>query len=411
MASLRSATLLLTSFIARAAGQAILFWAFARIGGAASAGQFAIGFAVSTPVFMLADLGLRNVLQTLRAPPSFSVFLVLRVATSLVASAALVVAVTSGLIDVSLPVVLGLVGLKFADSIIDICHGDLQARNEIGTVALTNWVNALASCLVAVLAVYVVGSAVLALLGSLVVSAVVAVWLLTGIGRVKAFDYSAFRFSEPHRRLLRVGAQVGMAQCLVACLVYLPVLFLTLGGTESDVGVLAAALYAITFANLFYSALMQTWLSPLRACVDRAEASAAKTLWWRFVMIMSGVGLVASVSVTFLLPAMLQVVFGQEFLITTRAAFIIGMTLMALAWEYTANILLLVSNRYGSPLGGSLVALLVAVGVALLLLPHASVTTAAALGLVGVTSRAVFATAVASIRSRAGRGWILHAAR
>ena len=118
--------LLLSAYVGKAATQLLLLLAYARSGGADEAGRFAFAVAVCTPVFILSELALRNVFQTLRDAPPLVVFL-LRVCTSIIAAA--VVAVVASLVSGFPPAsVLGLLlVLRVAERALDICYGGRAA--------------------------------------------------------------------------------------------------------------------------------------------------------------------------------------------------------------------------------------------------------------------------------------------
>src|SRR5690554_1974078 len=76
---MRSSLVLLSGYAGKSATSFLILWGFARLDGAAGAGEFAFAMAVSFPVFIFLELGLRNVLQTLHHSPPFRAYLWLRV--------------------------------------------------------------------------------------------------------------------------------------------------------------------------------------------------------------------------------------------------------------------------------------------------------------------------------------------
>ena len=113
--------------IVYAASRALLLVLVAKLGTAQMVGQFALAFAVTTPVFVLADLDLRSVLATdTGGRLEFGHYLGLRLVTTALALAA--VAVIAALQDnPQAALVMALVGAaKAFETMSDMLHGLLQ---------------------------------------------------------------------------------------------------------------------------------------------------------------------------------------------------------------------------------------------------------------------------------------------
>lgn len=119
----------------------------ARFGGAESVGTFAYGLAITTPIFLLADLQLRG-LQAAdsKGALSFRLLLSTRIVTTLAASvvALALVFLLSESPGTRAVTVLCAVGKSF-DSFITLLHGHYQRRKRMLAIALTQALNGVAS--------------------------------------------------------------------------------------------------------------------------------------------------------------------------------------------------------------------------------------------------------------------------
>ena len=136
-----------TSNAVYAACQGAILIVLARWGGPPLAGQYALALAISTPVLMLAHLQLRN-LQTTDARGEFALadYLTLRLVATTIAVAAIAVV----LAPLAQPwpaklAILSVAVLKGIEGLIDIAHGQLQARERNDRIAVSLIVRGLAT--------------------------------------------------------------------------------------------------------------------------------------------------------------------------------------------------------------------------------------------------------------------------
>lgn len=136
-----------TSNAVYAACQGAILIVLARWGGPPMAGQYALALAIATPVLMLAHLQLRN-LQTTDARGEFALadYLTLRFVATTIAVAAIAVV----LVPLAQPwpaklAILSVAVLKGIEGLIDIAHGQLQARERNDRIAVSLIVRGLAT--------------------------------------------------------------------------------------------------------------------------------------------------------------------------------------------------------------------------------------------------------------------------
>lgn len=377
--------LLLSGYLGRSLTQVVLLWACASQAGASGAGQFATVLALTTPIFAVAELALRNVYQTQVDAPSFRIFFLIR-AFFAVSAAALIVLVAVSLREFgSFALLAPVLAMKVADSAIDICVAALQVERRYFAAAAWMWVNTAGTIVVLTLGVtsgldpegLVWASAAV----SWAVLAIFAPLLLTARG---PWIPSRAQLAS----VLRAGIALGAAQGVSSLSFYLPTLFLTVAATSSDVGVFAVGQYAVIAGSLVLSSLMQTWLSPLRHATDHGDADYRHVRRAATVMVI--IGLLGATVTTGFLPAVTAGFFGPEFELSWWEAVAFGIAVAALGLDYAATTALLVLNRYGRRTFGVLCGLMTGAFSALVLVDDASVLTAAWVLALSLTGSAAF---------------------
>lgn len=385
---MRSSLLLLTGYAGKSATTFLILWGFARLSGAEGAGEFAFAMAVSFPVFILLELGLRNVLQTLHDSPPFRAYLLLRLAGVAIAVAG--IAAAAAVVDgfPALPVLVPLLGMRAADSVLDICYGCLQADGRFGAVAGWMWVNNLLTVVAVAVPIALGLSAPVSIWGSFAASAVVLmpvmVWCLRSV------DPTPWRPSVADtRRILSAGGRLGASLGLSSAMTYLPTVYLAASASAAVVGVFAVTQYVVTFANLFLSSIQQAQLRGLRAALASGGTERLRALSLRIGGRELLVGLGVAVLAVAAFPPLLSVVFGDEFVITRLEFLPIALTVVALSADYATSAPQLVLNRYSSRVGVAVVGLAAALVVAGATLQDATITTAGYVVLAGVAARAL----------------------
>lgn len=385
---MRSSLLLLSGYAGKSATSFLILWGFARLTGAEGAGEFAFAMAVSFPVFILLELGLRNVLQTLQGSPPFRAYLLLRAAGVAVAVGGLAVAAV--LVDGFPPsaVLVPLLGMRAADSLLDICYGCLQADGRIGSVARWMWINNLLTVVAVAVPIAAGLAAEVSIWGSFAASAVILVPV--ALRCLRTIDPTPWRPNRPDaRRILGAGTHLGVSQGLSSAMTYLPTVYLAASASPSVVGVFAVTQYVVTFGNLFLSSIQQTQLRGLRHALAEGGRTRLRSLSVRIGVREVGVGLGLAVVAFAAFPPVLPLVFGDEFQIGYLEFLPIALTVVALSADYAASAPQLVLNRYLSRVGVALAGLVAALVVAGATFEDASLMSAGYVVLAGVLTRAV----------------------
>jgi O-antigen/teichoic acid export membrane protein len=388
--------LLLSGYLGRAGTQFVILWAFARESGSAGAGEFALAFAVATPVFVLFDLALRNVYQTLQDAPAFRTYLRIRLVSAGAAALLLGAADAAGVLEVRASILVPLLVMKAADTVLDLCCARLQVVKRIPQVAALNWLNTVLTLVLVSFSLATGLGAEVALAGS----------ALASVGTLGAAVPLLGRHPDTGRggpaavqAILRAGVTLGLAQTLTAALTYVPTWYLASGADTRAVGVFAACQYTVTLTALFLNSLTQTWLSDLRRIYDAEGRAALNRHASRIGIGTQAIATLGGALTLVLLVPVLPWVFGPDFEISYMVALPFALTIVALGVEAAVASVLLVLNKYGSRLATAVAANLSAVVLALITVNDASILTAGYVLLLGVATRCLAST-VTLIRAR-----------
>ena len=245
-----------------AAFQWAMLIALAKLGSAETVGLFSLALAVTAPVFMLANLQLRNVQATdARREHTPADYLGLRMMTTVAALAVLAVIVSVGGYGRVAAGVILLLGLaKGFEAVADVVHGYFQARERMDVVARSLVLKGAISLPLLAGAVHFLGSLTLG------VAALAAAWLgvlvlfdsrraarlhlAEGMGRLRICLQG-----ERLRPLLAVTWPLGLSNMLISLTVNVPRFVIESRLGAADLGIFAALAYLMTAGQLAAGAL------------------------------------------------------------------------------------------------------------------------------------------------------------
>ncbi|MFC4553698.1 oligosaccharide flippase family protein [Georgenia faecalis] len=393
--------LVLGGVLGRAAAQWVLVWIFALAGGPEEVGEYSYALAVATPVFLLLQLGLRNVYVTWPSRPPFGRFLGIRVIGS---GAAAVVVLALALTPwgpapaLALPVVV----LKVADGVLDMVLGrlqDEQAMVRMGGALLTS------------AALSTAGAAAVVLLHGDVLW---ALWA-TVPGPLLTLVVAGLRRSDtrpvpgPWRgevaRIVRTAAPVGVTDVLTSLLTYLPVLVLGLVGSSASVGVFSAALVVVTLVLLVLSAV-QTVVLPgvVRAGVDGGRRGVLVAAA-RLAAGLTAAALMVAAAVVAVGPRALTILYGEAFALPRRDLWPLAVTIAEAPLLMVSGLVLMALGLYRQQMWGAVLAVVAMVVAALVLGADGfGVREAGVVLVVGTAVRVVVALAAAGVDGRRNGG-------
>ncbi|GAB3259777.1 lipopolysaccharide biosynthesis protein [Arthrobacter pigmenti] len=395
-----SAAMLVAS-LGRAASQWLLLWLFAWNGGADSAGVYALALGIAAPIFIVLELGLRNVYITSHEARSFSTYFRIRIAASCLA-----IGVTAGIAWVlyseNMGVVLLVALVKSLDSILDIAFASLQVRGRIYSIALAMLLNSFVTIVAAAAFYFLFSSLEAALLGSLLASLVTAAICVVPVLRFESKDPRATGLTRSVRPILRDGVPLGLSTGMTTLLSYIPLYFIAFVGNEEAAGIFAVMIYFITFANLFYNSVQKAVLHTIvHAYMNRGLDGMLKRLR-RVSAPLILFGITAALFVGFFGSKLLALIYGPSFTVDASVLWPIAISILVLPFIYTTGMLLLTYNVYWMQTIINGFSVVVVVGLGFTLLNGFSLGTAAILTLSGIACRAVVgiaASIVYSVRS------------
>jgi O-antigen/teichoic acid export membrane protein len=145
-------------------------------------GRFALGLAITAPVFLFANLQLRSLQATdVSGRTAFSDYFGLRLATT--SGALLFIAITTlvGRYSPALASVILLLALsKAIDALVDVCHGELQRRERFNSIASSTVLRSLMSLVGFTIAATLTGSLPLAIVGMCIGSLITLIFYDAG---------------------------------------------------------------------------------------------------------------------------------------------------------------------------------------------------------------------------------------
>lgn len=331
--------------IMTAAAQWYLIWLFARQAGPEAVGTYSLLIAFTSPLFITAQLGLRNLYITLQTAVSWRAFVGLRALGVLGAAVASSTAVLVFVPAQSWALGGAILVIKIADSAADLWLARLQRTGSLRAFGLLLVVGAVSTASVSTAAMAMTGSILVA------VSAAAAVAVLSAAATIllarRRPPAPAHTVGSPGMRLLvRHGCPLALSQGVSSLIAYLPVAIVGWWGTAGDIGVFSSAAYLVTFANLLGASAQIAFLADYRQRFESAGAAALRrTIARSSVLILALLSPLVVVAV-FVGPGLLAAVYGDDFDISRLAVLFFSLAAVIVLPTYLLSSFHLVLNRY-----------------------------------------------------------------
>lgn len=344
---------LLGANISKTGGLLAILIVLARFTTPTVVGYYALALAITTPIFVFAQLGLKGIFLTHKVAFSFRTYL--QVQFALAALASIVSIGIVAIVNPALIVTVALVCLiKCGDAITDLFAGPLQ---RFGATANIFWgiaVSSVVSAIAAIVVLVITRDLNLTLLALAAVSTVIVFILMwvPGLRHVREReandDASIPRSSIPIRDLLRAGTPIGAGAALLALVSSLPQYFLSISYGADAVAHFAVLFYTVAVADIFMSTLVQGWIPRAREATIHPELAPhgfyrfltrTATTWTLLTLPMAAVGITLA---WFVIPA----VFGPTFVLTFAIAIPIASAIALMPFASFSNIGIIVQNLY-----------------------------------------------------------------
>lgn len=344
---------LLGANVSKTGGLLLFLLVLARFTNAKTVGDYALALAITAPIFVFAQLGLKGIFLTHDLPIQFRTYVRLQLAS--IAIATLVSVGASALaIGALVPTVLLVSIIKSVDSITDLFAAPLQQYEKTARIFVGSGGSSLVAAIAATTALIMGVNLNLALITfatASVIAAAPTMWF-PGIRFVRIYeaetDAQIENSSDQFKKLLRAGIPVGLSGALVALVATLPQYFLSAYFGTSAVAHFAVFFYAIALADIFLSTLSQSWIPRAREALTHPAIAPhgffrfliRTTLTWTFAV--APIGLAGIAAAWFVVPA----VFGPDFKLSFAIAAPIWATIVAMPLAAFSNIGTIVKNLY-----------------------------------------------------------------
>lgn len=322
-----------------ALAQGVIVFIFTQAFGQEAVGEYVLLYAVATPTFVAAQLGLRDVYLTLAARFTRRTYTLLRLLGAAVG--ALVVVGVGLALGLPLGLTCAMAAMKVGESVIDLRYAFLQADHRM--VRLGSLMVSYALGMLAVVAVATM------LTGDPAVPVALTGLLGVGLAVVDALTPLPAPEASPGgwAPILRASVPVTAAQLIFALVSSTPVLLIeAFGGDRATAAVYGVAAYLLIFANLV-GASVQTLLVPgfrdLEASGRRGDLVAAARRTFGMLAALGALGAVVAIAFG---PQVLGAVFGPEYAMERAHLAPLVLAAAVIAPVYIVNALLLVLNAY-----------------------------------------------------------------
>ncbi|QOD02193.1 lipopolysaccharide biosynthesis protein [Pseudarthrobacter sp. BIM B-2242] len=385
----------------RSLGQAGLLIVFARFGSADLLGEYTLALAITAPVFVFCEFGLRTVYLTHRGSQSFSTYLKVRMATLTLAT--LLTLAIGTLFSPGMTAILLLVSLlRVADSFGELYSAPLQRHGSLATILIAFGINAAMTIGLGLLVLIITGNLLLVIATLTLVSSATTLFLMKvptdRLLRSKEVKRETPEWKSEYLPVITAGLPTGISWGLLSLLSSIPQYFLAAYFSQIEVGYFAVILYVVVVVEIFMNAVSQSWI-PAAKNLFLEPAS-----FFRKVMRTAGVWTAGFIPVSAVVCAaayiMLPIVFGERFSIHWPEVIPLYGSLLILPLVFFSAMALNVANNYFVALSTSILAAAISAGVALLTIPGTGVPGALWVCFASLASRAVLSLAALALTTR-----------
>lgn len=399
---IRSTIWLTLALAFRSLGQAGLLIVFARFGSPETLGSYSLALAVTAPIFVFCEFGLRTVYLTHRGNQPFSAYLRVRLGT--LGLAMILTAAIGAIFVPEMTGILLLVSLlRAADSVGELYSAPLQRHGELPTILRAFSINAVLTI--------GVGIGALAAFHNLygVIAALVVVSSATTLFLMKRPTDALLVLKEPttagvrppwvdHISVVRAGLPTGISWGLLSLLSSIPQYFLAAYFSQVEVGYFAIILYVVVVVEIFLNAVSQSWIPQAKKLLAGAPSfirAVARTamLWTAAFFPLSALVCAAAY-------LMLPIIFGPTYRITWAEAIPLFGSLVVLPLVFFSAMALNVANSYVKALTTSVAAVVIASGVAFIAIPGGGVPGALWVSFAALASRSILSMAALAVGQR-----------
>lgn len=329
--------------------QWVIFWLLGRVDGVESAGSFAFLLAISTPVFTLTNLGLRNGYITMDGRYPFGAFVFLRVMGSVFG--ALLVTLISLSVGLRVWLVIAVVCQKVADGFLDILYARFQRARRLLSFGSVMIVNGIATVALATLLSLTTASGDFIVASTAVGSCIALVFGLVVVSRSESFRVQASELLLVPRKSALIAVvrrcwPIGGSQVLAALALNVPTWVVAAGGSAVETGRFAGAAYLLTASWLIGSALGSTHIGEYRVRVLEGGPNSVVRVAVRDSALITAFALLFVIPIITAGGSVLVWLYGEGFGLSSGELALVGVAAALSPGAYLLNAALLALNRY-----------------------------------------------------------------
>lgn len=343
----RGSFLFVVGSLSWAVAQWFLVWLFARFaGGAVAVGEYSLALAVTTPVFILGNFGLRTIFLTFIERHSWRTYMNLRF--SGIALSVCILLTYLLFTSTNEPWIwVALIFQKSVDAYLDLQNGRIQRVNGLRQIGLLGLLKTVGTMIVAAVLIVVTQSVALAIMGAGLVSLIVAT-LARRVGVKMTEKEDSSNAGSGYRSILRAAYPITATEALASVSNYLPLLFLGFIADEAAAGTFAAASYLFSAAHIVGGILRNVSITSLRLTYEEQGPGRLFRRSHRIAMLLGALGLGAAPIIIFAGSPVLEFLYGAEFSFSLGELTLLAFAALGIAPSYIYNALLSIVNRYDS---------------------------------------------------------------
>ena len=289
----------------------------AKLGSPSIVGQYALGLAITAPVFMMTNLQLRGVQATdAHHEFGFADYFTLRLISTLLGTLVILLLTLFAVYDTSTKMVIALVaGAKAIETISDVIAGHLQKSERMDQVARALMIRGTVSVAIFA-AVFWVTRNLITTVAALALAwmAVIALYDFRVVAPLLGQHRRFFRFSlQSQKTLLSISWPLGVVMTLVSLNTNIPRYILEHKLGTAELGVFASLAYLLTAISLIVIALGQSVCTRMARLFAECDIVRFKALFGKLILFAVALGTVALVIALFAGRPLLTLVYRPEY--------------------------------------------------------------------------------------------------
>jgi O-antigen/teichoic acid export membrane protein len=289
----------------------------AKLGSPSIVGQYALGLAITAPVFMLTNLSLRGVQATDACHEfGFSDYFTLRLISTLLGTLAILLITAFAAYDIATKTVIVLVACaKAIETISDVIAGHLQKSERLDQVARALMIRGAVSVAIFTAAFSVTRNLIVTVaVLAIVWMAVIALYDFRVVSRLLGQPRRFFRFSlDTQKTLLSISWPLGVVMALASLNSNVPRYILEHKLGTAELGVFASLAYLLTAINLIVIALGQSVCTRMARLFYDCDVRQFKAVLSKLILFAAALGAAALGMALFAGRPILTFVYRSEY--------------------------------------------------------------------------------------------------